>query len=86
MFRVLAALLCRLLKRVDRAVYLTIEESQAGKFSGGTKRFGLADQGIDYAVDKYNAAILPASVRQRADELKADIISGKLNVPDYYKK
>ena len=79
-------ILTSMLKRVDQAVYSTIQEAQAGKFAGGVKRFSLADKGIDYSVDEYNAKILTADVRKRADELKADIIAGKIIVPDYYKK
>jgi basic membrane protein A len=79
-------ILTSMLKRVDQAVYSAIEEAQAGKFSGGVKRFGLANKGIDYSVDEYNAKILTESVRQRAETLKADIISGKIIVPDFYKK
>jgi basic membrane protein A and related proteins len=78
-------ILTSMLKRVDEAVYSTIEEAKAGKFAGGVKRFGLADKGIDYAVDEYNAKILTPEVRQRAEQLKADIIAGKIIVPDYYK-
>src|SRR5271154_6513926 len=48
--------------------------------------FGLADKGVDYSIDQYNDKLLPDSVRQRADALKADIIAGKITVPDYYKK
>ena len=79
-------ILTSMLKRVNLAVYATIEEAKAGKFTGGVKRFGLPDKGVDYAVDQYNEKILPESVRQRADELKAEIIAGKIVVPDYYKK
>jgi basic membrane protein A and related proteins len=79
-------ILTSMLKRVDLAVFATIEEAQAGKFTGGIKRFGLADKGVDYAIDQYNEKILTESVRQRADALKADIIAGKIIVPDYYKK
>jgi basic membrane protein A len=79
-------ILTSMLKRVDEAVYSTIEAAQAGKFAGGVKRFALADQGIDYSVDDNNAKILTQDVRQRADELKAEIIAGKIIVPDYYKK
>ncbi len=79
-------ILTSMLKRVDEAVYSTIEEAKAGKFGGGVKRFGLVNQGIDYALDKYNEKILPESVRKRADEIKAGIIAGKITVPDYYKK
>jgi basic membrane protein A len=79
-------ILTSMLKRVNLAVFATIEEAKAGKFTGGVKRFGLPDKGVDYAVDQYNEKILPESVRQRADELKAEIIAGKIVVPDYYKK
>jgi basic membrane protein A len=41
---------------------------------------------VDYSFDQYNAKILTGSVRLRADELKAEIIAGKITVPDYYKK
>ena len=79
-------ILTSMLKRVDEAVYFTIEEGKNGKFAGGIKRFGLANKGIDYSVDEFNAKILAESVRKRADELKMEIISGKIIVPDYYKK
>jgi basic membrane protein A len=78
--------LCSMLKRVDEAVFTTIEEGSAGKFTAGVKRFGLANKGIDYSVDQYNAKVLTEAVRQRAEELKAEIIAGKIDVPDYYKK
>jgi basic membrane protein A len=79
-------ILTSMLKRVDEAVYATIEEAKAGKFTGGVKWFGLANKGVDYSFDQYNAKILTEPVRKRADELKAEIIAGKIVVPDYYKK
>jgi basic membrane protein A and related proteins len=78
--------LTSMLKRVDLAVFTVIQDAQAGQFTGGLKRFGLADKGVAYSVDQYNEKILTGSVRKRADELKADIIAGKIIVPDYYKK
>jgi basic membrane protein A len=79
-------ILTSMLKRVDEAVFVSIEEAKEGKFTGGIKRFGLANKGIDYSFDQYNEKILSESVRKRADELKAEIIAGKIAVPDYYKK
>jgi basic membrane protein A len=78
-------ILTSMLKRVDEAVFATIEEAKAGKFTAGVKRFGLSNKGIDYAADQYNAKILTGPVRKRADELKAQIIAGKIAVPDYYR-
>lgn len=79
-------ILTSMLKRVDEAVYSTIEEAKAGRFSGGVKRFGLLNKGVDYSFDQYNAKILTEPVRRRADELKAEIIAGQIIVPDYYKR
>lgn len=78
--------LTSMLKRVDVAVFSTIEEAKAGKFEGGAKKFGLANKGIDFADDNFNAKLLTDDVRKRANELKAEIIGGKIDVPDYYKK
>ncbi len=78
--------LTSMLKRVDEAEFTTIEEAKAGKFAGGIKRFGLLNKGIDYSIDQYNDKILVEAVRKRADEIKAEITGGKIDVPDYYKK
>lgn len=78
--------LTSMLKRVDRAVYFTIQEAKVGKFNSGVQRFGLANQGVDYSRDQFNAKILTESVCRRADELKTEIIAGKIVVPDYYKR
>jgi basic membrane protein A len=78
-------ILTSMLKRVDEAVYATIEEAQSGKFQGGIRKFGLANQGIGYAVDKFNEKLLTSEMRVRAEELKRDILSGKIEVPDFYK-
>jgi basic membrane protein A len=79
-------ILTSMLKRVDEAVFATIEEAKAGKFAAGEKRFGLSNKGIDYAVDQYNEKILSQEVRKKAEELKVEIIAGKIEVPDYYKR
>lgn len=47
--------LTSMLKRVDVAVYKTIRDVVNGEFGGGTdKRFGLAENGVDYALDVFN--------------------------------
>jgi len=79
-------ILTSMLKRVDEAVFATIEEAKLGRFAGGVQRFGLSNKGIDYSIDQYNGKILTEVVRQRADELKAEIIAGKITVPDYYRR
>jgi basic membrane protein A len=76
--------LTSMLKRVDVAVFETIADAQKGTFSGGVKSFGLANDGVDYALDQYNEKLLAPDVRKVVDDLKKEIIAGKIQVPDYY--
>jgi basic membrane protein A len=77
--------LTSMLKRVDVAVYDVCKDAQAGKFTAGVKRYGFANHGIDYALDKNNEKLISPETRVRLDKIKADIVSGKVKVPDYYK-
>jgi basic membrane protein A len=78
--------LTSMMKRVDNAVYDTIVQFKDGKFTAGVKRYGLANQGVDYAMDKYNEKLVTPAARAKVEELKAKIIAGKIHVPDYYAK
>ncbi|MDR3605776.1 MAG: BMP family ABC transporter substrate-binding protein [Oligoflexia bacterium] len=78
--------LTSMLKRVDVAVFDTIRAAQSGQFAGGIFYYGLANSGIDYAMDQYNEALVPKAARARIEELKKAIIDGKIRVPDYYEK
>jgi basic membrane protein A len=77
--------LTSMVKRVDEAVLATCKEALEGKFTGGTFRYGLLSKGIDYSVDSFNEKLLTEPVRKKVEEIKAQIISGKIKVPDYYK-
>lgn len=77
--------LTSMLKRVDNAVFSTVSDLKNNKFTAGTRRYGLSDGGVDYSYDEFNKTILTAGSRKKLDELKAGIISGKIQVPDYYK-
>lgn len=77
--------LTSMVKRVDQAVFHLCENIAKGQFTPGTVLYDLANQGIDYSVDRFNEKVLPAAVRKKADEIKAGIIAGKIQVPDYYK-
>ncbi len=79
-------ILTSMLKRVDIAVFDTIKEAQAGKFSAGVYRFGLANKGVDYAVDQHNEKVLNADIQKKLEAVKSEIIAGKITVPDYYKQ
>jgi len=74
-----------MLKRVDTAVFDVIKAEKEGHFAPGKHDFGLKDSGIDYAVDSNNETII-APYKAKLDEVKAKIIAGTIQVPDYYKK
>ena len=81
--RYFQTILTSMLKRVDVAVFDTIKAEKEGKFSGGLKSFGLADKGIDYAVDTHNEKLV-AMHKEKIEKVRDDIVSGKIKVPDYY--
>lgn len=79
-------ILTSMLKRVDQAVFQTCKNLKEGKFTAGTHRFGLKNQGSDYALDEHNKTLITGAIKKRVDDLKKEIIAGKIVVPDYYKK
>jgi basic membrane protein A len=78
------SVLTSMVKRVDRAVYEAMRDARDGDWEPGLKVLGLAEGGVDYALDKYNESLIPESVRTRVDKAKADIIAGGIVVTDYY--
>ena len=78
--------LTSMLKRVDTAIFETVADLVKGKFTPGVRRFGLKDGGIDYAMDSHNQSLVTPEMKKKVDELKAEIIAGKIKVPDYYEK
>lgn len=73
--------LTSMLKRVDVATYETIKSVKNGTFKGGVREFGLSNNGVGYAVDDYNKALIPPAVITKLEILKKRIIAGALKVP-----
>jgi len=70
-----------MIKRADVAVFDTIRDVVEGRFTGGTKVFGLADDGVDYVHDGPHAAGIPDDVKRRVEALRADVVAGRVIVP-----
>lgn len=79
-------ILTSMLKRVDVAVYDAIKEVKDGSFQGGVLRFGLKNKGVDYSLDQHNQKLISADQKSQLEKIKEQIISGKIQVPDFYKK
>ncbi len=73
--------LTSMVKGVDNAVYDTIKRVKEGRFHGGIYEYGLAEGGVGYVYDAHNAKLIPDSVRARVEQLKQQIIEGKIQVP-----
>lgn len=79
-------ILTSMVKKVDTAVYQTIEESFKGGFKAGEFSLGLLENMIDFSVDEHNRKILTPQIENTVLELKKKIIEKKIQVPDYYEK
>ncbi len=76
-------MLTSMLKRVDVAAYATFKEAMDGTWKGGVKVLGLAEDGVGWALDEHNAALITAQMKDRVEAARGDIIAGKIKVHDY---
>ncbi len=71
-------MLTSMVKRVDVAVYEAAKNHKPGLMT-----LGLKEDGVDYALDRYNEKLISPEVKKKVDQAKADIIAGKIKVVDY---
>ncbi len=77
-----APILTSVVKRVDNAVFQTIEQAQNGKFPAGkVVDFGLDNKGISLAPFYRFDDQVPQEVKDEVDKAKQGIIDGKIKVP-----
>ena len=74
--------LTSMVKRVDNAVYQTVQDVVSGSFRPGTRVFGLESDGVGYAMDQYNEGLIPPDVLQEVEAAKQRIIAGEIKVTD----
>ena len=73
--------LTSMIKRVDNAVFNTIQQVAQGGWQGGIHVFGLKEQGVGWVYDEHNQALIPAPVKAAVDSLEREIIAGRITVP-----
>jgi basic membrane protein A len=75
--------LTSMLKRVDTATITTFTQAKEGKWKAGVSVLGLAENGVGWALDDNNKALITADMKAAADKAAADIVSGAIKVHDY---
>ena len=70
-----------MVKRADVSVFDTVRAVIDGRFESGMHVFGVKDGAIDYVHEGPHAALLPRDVVARVEELRAEIASGRVQVP-----
>jgi basic membrane protein A and related proteins len=78
------SVLTSMLKRVDVAVYNAFKSAQEGNLETGVKNLGLAEEGVGYALDEHNRDLITPEMEAKLEEAKQKIISGEIEVTDYY--
>jgi len=73
--------LTSMVKRVDNAVYAVLNSVVNKTFKGGEQSFGLKDDGVGFAMDRYNRALIPGSQVALAAQQQQKIIQGVIKVP-----
>jgi basic membrane protein A len=75
--------LTSMVKHVDKAALKVFNDAKGGTFKGGISAWGLAEGGVEPAMDKYNEKLITKEIRAKVEEAKKGIISGKIQVHDY---
>jgi basic membrane protein A len=73
--------LTSMIKRVDTAVFDTVREVTSGRWTGGVKTFGLAEDGVGWVYDDRNRPLIPDPVKATVDSLEQAIVAGRITVP-----
>lgn len=73
--------LTSMLKRVDNAVYQAMKDGPG--MEKGFNVMGLANGGVGYAMDEFNADLVSSDMQSDVDAAAAQIASGDLAVHDY---
>ncbi len=76
-------MLTSMVKRVDVAAYNAFKTAMDGTWTPGIQVLGLAESGVDWALDEHNKALITDEMKAKVEQAKADIIAGKIQVHDY---
>ena len=74
--------LTSMVKQIENSVYGVINDTIDGTFMGGIRYLGLADGGVDYALDEHNRSEISDEIIATVESLRTKIIAGEIVVPN----
>jgi len=77
------SMLTSMVKRVDVAVDEAFTSAMDGTWQPGFKVLGLSEDGVGWALDDNNRALVTAEMEAAVEDAKAKIIAGDITVTDY---
>jgi basic membrane protein A len=75
--------LTSMLKRVDVAVYEAFRSAHGGTWKAGAQVLGLKEDGVGYALDTNNRALITPEMEAKLEAARAAIVGGSLAVKPY---
>ncbi|HBD23106.1 MAG TPA: BMP family ABC transporter substrate-binding protein [Oceanospirillaceae bacterium] len=76
-------MLTSMVKRVGEATYLSYTSAMENNWQAGPVTLGLAEGGVDWALDEHNRPLITSQMEARVNDIKAKIIAGDIVVHDY---
>lgn len=76
-------MLTSMVKRVDVAIEQALKDGMSDNFATGIQILGLAENGVDWALDEYNRDLVTPEMEKKVNELRTAIINGDIKVHDY---
>lgn len=77
--------LTSMVKNMDVAVYGAIEDTLLKRFTAGNRSYGLSENGISFAYDTYNAALLEKTEYTLVQKVYRQVAMGEVKVPSIRK-
>jgi len=77
------SVLTSMLKRVDVAAYETFMDAKDNAFTSGVQVLGIAEGGVDWALDDNNKSLITADIKSAIEKAKDGILSGDIVVHDF---
>ena len=77
------SVLTSMLKRVDNAAYNVFKTAEDGTWEPGIKVLGLAEDGVGWALDENNEALISDDMKAQLDAISAQIVAGDISVHNY---